>query len=165
MARTDQDNSVTLSVLDRLTDLERGADSDPSVGRAQSIRQMKAALRRDLEWLLNTRRVKEEETDQNTELYRSLFNFGLPDITSVSLHSPRDQARLAWLIERTIEIFEPRLKGVRVSLEAPTAERRTLRFLIEGMLMMDPAPERVSFDTLLDPGSGAYLVQGDAGAR
>jgi type VI secretion system protein ImpF len=69
------------------------------------------------------------------------------------------------MLERTIELFEPRLKGVRVAVDPPSGERRTLRFQIEGMLMMDPAPERVSFDTLLDPGSGQYLVQGDTGAR
>jgi predicted component of type VI protein secretion system len=32
-------------------------------------------------------------------------------------------------------------------------------------LRIDPSPERVSFDTVLDVASGQYVVQGESGAR
>jgi type VI secretion system protein ImpF len=38
---------------------------------------------------------------------------------------------------------------------------KQLRFRIDGMLEMDPAPERVTFDTMLDLTSQAYVVKGD----
>ena len=57
MARWEPEQTVTQSVLERLIDREPGTDSDSAQTRAQSVRQLKAALRRDLEWLLNTRRT------------------------------------------------------------------------------------------------------------
>jgi type VI secretion system protein ImpF len=35
-----------------------------------------------------------------------------------------------------------------------------LRFQIEGLLIMDPAPEHISFDTVLQLASGEYQVKG-----
>jgi len=42
--------------------------------------------------------------------------------------------------------------------------RRELRFLIEAVLRMDPNPEPVVFDTVLEFSSGEYDVKGDARA-
>ena len=42
----DTDKLVSLPLLDRLTELERNLKSDPPITRAQSIRLLKAALRR-----------------------------------------------------------------------------------------------------------------------
>jgi len=36
-----------------------------------------------------------------------------------------------------------------------------LRFQIQGLLRIDPAPERVTFDTVLELTSGEYQVKGD----
>ena len=47
----------------------------------------------------------------------------------------------------------------------PLAESaRNLHFKIEALLIMDPAPERISFDTVLELASGQYKVEGEAGA-
>ena len=165
MARNDPDSTVTLTLLDRLIDLDPKVRDEPAMSRAQSVRQLKTSLRRDLEWLLNTRRNPEEVTDKESELYRSLFNYGLPDLTNFGLHSTDDQSRLAWMLEETIANFEPRLDGVKVSMQPVSAGSRQLRFQIEGLLKMDPAPERVSFDTVLELNSGAYQVKGESGAR
>ncbi|MCC7497235.1 MAG: type VI secretion system baseplate subunit TssE [Bryobacterales bacterium] len=167
MARTELEFTVTQTVLDRLIDREPQAPADPSMTRAQSVRNLKASLRRDLEWLLNTRRTPEAVDESYPELYRSLFNFGLPDVTSISVDSPRDRNRLLRAIEKIIEIFEPRLDAVRVTALENTnaALLKQVRFQVEGLLKMDPAPELISFDTVLSLTSGEYQVQGDRGAR
>jgi type VI secretion system protein ImpF len=96
---------------------------------------------------------------------QSLFNYGLPDITSLSWDSSRDRARLARLIEQTLDTFEPRLKRIKVViLEASPGTQHVMRFQIEGLLDMDPAPELISFDTVLQLSSGEYQVKGDMGA-
>jgi type VI secretion system protein ImpF len=43
-----------------------------------------------------------------------------------------------------------------------TADEKShqLRFTVEGMLRVDPSPEHVSFDTLLEVANGEYKVQG-----
>ena len=114
MARSDQDVTVTPSVLDRLIDLERAASVDPPANRTQSVRQLKASLRRDLEWLLNTRRNPDEAPEAYEHLSHSLYNYGLPDVSAMSVDSPRDRNRLLRMVELTIQMFEPRLASVRV---------------------------------------------------
>jgi type VI secretion system protein ImpF len=86
-------------------------------------------------------------------------------MSSFSINSPKDQSRLAWMLESTITTFEPRLEAVKVTMEPVSPGSRLLRFQIEGMLKMDPAPERISFDTMLELTSGTYQVKGDAGSR
>lgn len=165
MARA-EDLTVTQSVLDRLIDREPNLASDPSTTRAQSVRQLKASLRRDLEWLLNTRRNAEEAAEELTEVTRSLHNFGLPDFARFS-DSVRDRNQLTLEVESTVALFEPRLRDVRVTLiDSPASARgsRMVHFQIEGLLDMDPAPEQVSFDTVLQLTNGEYQIRGDHGA-
>ena len=162
MARWEPEETVTQSVLERLIDRDPAGVTEAPPTRAQSVRTLKASLRRDLEWLLNTRRTPEAVEAEFPELERSLFNFGLPDITSLSWDSARDRARLARLIEQTLDVFEPRLKRVKVIiLEASAGAQHVMRFQIEGLLDMDPAPELISFDTVLQLSSGEYQVKGD----
>jgi len=162
MPKPDPDLAVTSSIIDRLIDLEPGISADPQVRRSQSVRQLKASLQRDLEWLLNTRRNPDEVPESYEELSRSLYNYGLPDVTSMGLNAPRDKQRLLRHIEQTIEIFEPRLADIRVhALEDAGSGSRIMRFQIEALLKMDPAPEQVFFDTVLQLNSGEYQVKGD----
>src|SRR5438105_9261786 len=159
MARGD-DVTVTQSVLDRLIDREPNLASDPATTRAQSVRQLKASLRRDLEWLLNTRRNAEEAAAALAEVTRSLHNFGLPDFSRFG-DSIRDRNQLMLELESTVALFEPRLRDIRVTvLDAPASSRgtRLVHFQIEGMLQMDPTPEQVSFDTVLQLTSGEYQI-------
>jgi len=165
MARWEPEQTVTQSVLERLIDRDPAGASEAPPTRAQSLRTLKAALRRDLEWLLNTRQSPEAVDAGFPEVEHSLYNFGLPDLTALSWDSSRDRARLARLIEQTLDVFEPRLKRVKVMiLEAAPGAQHVMRFQIEGLLDMDPAPELISFDTVLQLSSGEYQVKGDTGA-
>lgn len=165
MARTRGDGPITLSLLDRLIDYDPKRSEDPPVTRAQSLRELKAAVRRDLEWLLNTRRPLDVPVGE--QLKDSLYTYGLPDIASLSVLSPRDRQRLTTTIEEAVVKFEPRIAGVKVSLVDTSGGEKlpNLRFVIEGQLRVDPSPEPVSFDTVLDLASGEYKVPGDSSAR
>ena len=149
-----------MSVLDRLIDQDPERKLEPPFTRSQSLRELKAGLRRDLEWLLNTRRTIEEPPASLKELERSLYNYGLPDVSSLYLRSSNDQESLLKAIRVAINYFEPRLMNIKVTLEPVAEDMRVLRFGIEGLLRMDPAPEHVFFDTLLEPMSGQYQVKG-----
>jgi type VI secretion system protein ImpF len=160
MPTTEREGPVTLSVLDRLIDQDPERKLEPPFTRSQSLRELKAGLRRDLEWLLNTRRTIEEPPASLKELERSLYNYGLPDVSSLYLRSSNDQESLLKAIRVAINYFEPRLMNIKVTLEPVAEDMRVLRFGIEGLLRMDPAPEHVFFDTLLEPMSGQYQVKG-----
>jgi type VI secretion system protein ImpF len=153
------------SVLDRLIDHDPRVASDPTPTLAESVRRYKESVLRDLEWLLNTRRSIIPIPEECPEVRRSVARFGLPDINSMSGDSDVTRRHLVRDIEECIERFEPRLTGVRVSLvsDADEAQRR-VRFVIEGLLRMEPNPERVLFDTELDLSSGRIMVGGAAHA-
>jgi type VI secretion system protein ImpF len=165
MPQWEAERTVTQSVLERLIDREPGISSEPPPTRAQSVRLLKAALRRDLEWLLNARRSPEAVGREFKELEQSLFNYGVPDLSAINRESARDRNRLNRVIEQTLATFEPRLKKIKViPLESASGAQNVLRFQIEGLLDMDPAPELISFDTVLQLSSGEYQVKGDSGA-
>ena len=165
MARMQGDISVTLSVLDRLIDREPGSQVEAPLTRSQSVRQMKAAVRRDLEWLFNTRRIFPEPHESMKELNRSLYTYGLPDLSSYAIASASDQARILRHLLATVKLFEPRLGSVRiVPLESSESGIQELRVRIEGLLLMDPAPEPVSFDTFIELKSGVCRLSGGPNA-
>ena len=152
-------------MLDRLIDQERERKAEVPLSRTQSLRELKASLRRDLEWLLNSRRPPIPVPETFTECQKSLVVYGLPDLSSLTVQSANDQARLIRGMEEALSHFEPRLSGVKVSLTPIVAGSRILRFVIEAMLNIDPAPEHITFDTMLELSSGEYAVKGDDGAR
>jgi type VI secretion system protein ImpF len=159
MPRPIPEFSVTLSVLDRLIDNEPRNSSEAQLTRAQSVRQLKESLRRDLEWLLNTRRIAFPPEEALRELNRSVYVFGLPDFTGYRMSTPAEQTRLLRRLEASVKMFEPRLANIKVvPVEAGLIASRTLRLRIEGLLLIDPAPEHVTFDTVLELTSGQYEV-------
>src|SRR5271165_5533718 len=142
MARYTDDytTAVTLSTLDRLIDDDPDTSVEAIPTRTQSVRQLKDGLRRDLEWLLNTRRVAVPPEEALKEVNRSTYVYGLPDFTAYALNSPKDQAKLVRFLQTTVKLFEPRLANVKiVPLEGPAGKTLTLRFRIDGLLLMDPA--------------------------
>ena len=159
MPSADKEGPVTLSVLDRLIDLEPERNLEPPMTRAQSLRELRAALRRDLEWLFNTRATIEEPPESLREVERSVYNYGIQDTSMLSLKNPKDQDLLARSIRTAITFFEPRLQAAKVTIEPSSDDVRGIHFNIEGLLRMDPAPEPVFFDTLLEPSSGEYTVK------
>ena len=161
MSRIDNEFRITLSVLDRLLDYEPEMAREAASSRARNLRQLKQAVRRDLEWLLNTRRHADHISPDMKELNASVAFFGLPDFTTASVKSPADQTRMRRSLEQTIRLFEPRLQDVSVTLQPMKDTERVMRFRIDARLKVDPAPEPVTFDTVLQLGSGQYLVQGE----
>ena len=78
----------------------------------------------------------------------------------MSLESPQDGQRLMRGLERAISQFEPRLSNVRVTApETITRKRMYIEFHIDALLLIDPLPERLSFDTVFEVARGAYKVK------
>jgi type VI secretion system protein ImpF len=154
--------SITLPLLDRLTDEDPKRGEEVPLSRSKSLAALKVAVRRDLEWLLNTRRA---DTALPPQVTRSVFSYGLPERSSGTEDRGQVMQEMARRMETAIAIFEPRLAGVKVTLSPhqDTTSRR-VDLIIEGLLRIDPSPEHVSFDTSLELTNGEYHVKGDAGA-
>lgn len=162
MASRNRDAYLRPSVLDRLLDTP-GSRWDPGGGKdslSQSVGALQDALLRDLEWLLNTRRIAFPAGEDFPEVQRSLYHYGLRDISSLSSDSSEVRSTLSREVEDLLRLFEPRLTGVRVTVpEASKERRREVRFVIEGMLNVDPEPVPVTFDTVLEVASGEFNVE------
>jgi type VI secretion system protein ImpF len=161
MARADPNTSIVPSVLDRLLDEDPGVTQEPMIGRFQGVRGMERAVARDLETLLNTRQeILQALPDEFDEINNSLLTYGLPDLSSFSLDSEDDRGRVRRVIEQAIASCEPRLERVQVILQAPRENERGLRFRIDALLRVDPAPEPVTFDAMLQLNTQQYIVRG-----
>lgn len=161
MHKFDSEIRITPSVLDRLIDHEPKVSREAPASRPQSLSDLKQAVKRDLEWLLNARQVVGGVPSELKELSRSLAAYGLPDFTTVSVKSPGDQMRMQRALETTISIFEPRLENVTVSLSTVRDIDHKLRFRIDARIKVDPVPEPVTFDTILQASTNQYVVKAE----
>jgi len=153
-------------LLDRLIDVEPDNRMENPLSRAQSVRLLKNSVRRDLEWLLNTRRIADPPDEGLKEVNKSTYVYGLPDLSGVSVGSSGDRNRMVRQVLATINLFEPRLANVRLVLvETPDSGKKDVRLRIEAMLRMDPVPEPVSFDTVIELKSGTCHLSGGDDAR
>lgn len=158
MARTDSEIRITPSVLDRLLDFEPDNTREAPSSRSKSLRELKLSIRRDLEWLLNSRSLPVEIDERLVEIRKSVVVYGLPDVTGVSAKNPNEQRRLTESLTNAIRTFEPRFLNLKVTLEPVNNVERMLRFRIEARLDIDPAPEPIVFDTVLQLGSGEFEI-------
>jgi type VI secretion system protein ImpF len=158
MRKTDTEARFTMSVLDRLVDYDPKLSTEPAKSHSSSITELKQSVRRDLEWLLNTRCFLDSERIDLDEARKSVAFYGLPDITGLRVKSPAELKRLSTAVETAIRNFEPRFLDLKISFEPPSAVDRQMRFRIEASLDMDPAPVPITFDTVLQVGGGAFSV-------
>jgi type VI secretion system protein ImpF len=163
MSRIRPDQPLVPSVLDRLLDAEPDVSREAPRNRNQVLRDLKMSVRRDLENLLNTRRRCLPWPAGLKELKQSLVNYGIPDFMGMSLGTANDREEFCRTLQTLLRQCEPRFKTVSVKL-LTNAEPldRTLRFRIDALLLADPAPEPVVFDSMLEPASGTFVVKGGA---
>ena len=155
--KPDQQN-LKASILDRLVDDEPGIHHESVQYRLFSIGQIKDAIVRDLENLLNTKRQIMLPSATYKEVNNSLLVYGLRDFTSQNPANPRVRQQLRLDMEKTISRFEPRLRNVTVHVETATRKDRSLRFRITGVLVVEPIREPVSFDTYFDVTRREYVI-------
>ena len=151
MARTKSEVLVTQSLIDRLTD-----DEDWPTTRNASLRMYRDGIKRDMEWLLNSRKPNVESIDKYELASRSVFNFGLPDFSQLRGHDP-ESIRLSIL--KTIRTHESRILDPVVHMVRSDTLSRSIRFHVDGRLAFEDGEEEISFDTLLNMASGTYEIK------
>jgi type VI secretion system protein ImpF len=159
------------SLLDRLIDDDPTSPHEEPRNQFQRLRQLKQSVRRDLENLLNTRwravgwprELEPHDDNRQPMLDTSVANYGIPDFTGANLGSVGSREDFVRVIQEAIRRFEPRLRRVKVELvDSSEREDRTMRFRIDAMLLAEPEPEPVVFDSALEPTTGSFRI-GDGG--
>ncbi|MCU0647579.1 MAG: type VI secretion system baseplate subunit TssE [Gemmatimonadaceae bacterium] len=152
------------SVFDRLRQEARSVTTPrrelvPRFEQARAMEQYRAQVVRDVQWLLNTRRVHALDAVAYPEVHASAFCFGLPDFTALPADGIDTPMQLARWIEKALTLFEPRLSQVRVR---PIAREETIprrfRFGVSAMLRVEDWTVPVAFDTSLVPGDQQWQV-------
>ncbi len=145
------------SVLDRLLD-DAASASDPQGGR-DPVAELRGAVHRDLEALLNARRPW-RGIPGHAAAQGSSLSYGVPDFTSGALNHRDEREALRHEIELTIRRHEPRLTQVRVRLhDEPDRLRAVLRFRIEAVLRVEPVVAPIAFDTAVHAATAAVVLQ------
>ncbi len=153
MARAKSEILVTQSLVDRLTDYE-----DWPTTRNASLRMYREGIKRDVEWLLNSRKPVVPGSENYVQASRSVFSYGLPELTSFS-GANSDPGALLIAIRHTLLTYEPRVREPRVFLVRMDVLSRSLRFHVEGKLLFENGMEDISFDTVLEVSSGGFEVK------
>lgn len=147
----------TPGLFDRLLGVPlRGGNANPS---RLSVEDMKDAVARDLEALLNTRAVLPADfLSAYPECADSIVSYGMQDFAELSLSSPSDRTYICQCIEKAIACHEPRLRNVKASLEMRHGAVNRLDFSITGVLVASASQESVNFDAVLQPSTLSYSI-------
>ena len=153
MSDTRTSPRIRLPLLDRLLDADPDSPRDPPLSQSLAIEQLRLAVRRDIEALLNARRRRLPPEPGLSELVLSPVGYGVPDPTAGSFTEEERRNAISREIQATIARFEPRLTNIKVQLrkDERVAVDRVLRLRIEAILRTDPVPEQISFETLVRP--------------
>ena len=161
MARVRQEILITQSLFDRLCDeklLALGDVKEWPETRKDSIAMFKQSLRRDVEWLLNTRKPVVPGVESYPLTSASVLCFGLPDARVFHGNGGRDPETLKLLLRQCLEEFEPRIQRPQVSISFTDRLNRSLRFHVEGVVRYEDMEEEIQLDTVLKLISGEYEV-------
>ncbi|KAF0815366.1 hypothetical protein IGB42_00447 [Andreprevotia sp. IGB-42] len=150
---------ITPSLLDRLFDDDPLEINDYQPTFRQGLDQLKQSVARDLEGLLNTRADSVTNLDAFPELARSVVSYGLPDFSALSAASEADRVRIRAEIHSVIARFESRLTQVQVHLVQKEGQLSQFSFHIEALLKVDPVPEPVVFDAVLEVATQLYKIE------
>jgi type VI secretion system protein ImpF len=148
----------TPGLFDRLLGLPARSGGSATVPR-MSIDELKDAVARDLEALLNTRAVISADLLKDyPECGGSIVSYGLTDFADLSLSSPGDRAFICSRIEDVIARHEPRLAKVRALLEVRDGAVNRLHFSITALLVANSSQEPVNFDAVLQASTLQYSI-------
>ena len=153
---TEKKVEVRTPLFDRLVDKDRFLRNELRPMRTLDRRGVKESVRRELEQLFNTRCPV--PSHRLVGRVRTVIDYGIPDFSTFSARNQDDWGRMAEILRRAIEIYEPRLAQVRVAVERADGDDFALVAQIEAVLVTENVPEPVSFTTVLQTKEGTAEV-------
>lgn len=163
MATLEPQDRLQPSLLDRLTDDAPQLTREPRELRVMSKQKLREAVLRDLQWLLNATRLKDQAMLATyPDVERSVLNFGLPGLSGETA-SRIDVTDLEQQIRDAILRFEPRILPDTLRVEALASEspldwHNVVSIQIEGHIWSQPVPLEILLRTKLDLESGQVEV-------
>lgn len=149
-------------LFDRLTDDQPDVQVESRTQRVVSLSRYKEGVLRDIRWLFNCQRHREQEgLSEFPQVYRSVFNYGLIDFAGM-FSEKGDVGEVEREVADTLLFFEPRIirrsLQVRVFRDDEVAVQRSphrISLQISADLWAQPAPEKFFAKTTIDLETGA----------
>jgi type VI secretion system protein ImpF len=150
------------ALLDRLRDDDPGAVNEPVERQVLSRSQLREAVLRDLQWLLNSTRAS-GDLDLAPYAERSVLFYGLPAWSGFTASS-LDVPDMEEAIRQAIADHEPRLLARTVKVEAVFSDEHMnshnqLSFRISAQLWAQPIPLELLLQTDVDLETGRVEVR------
>lgn len=153
------------ALLDRLIDDEPDKSAEPRESRLITVRHLRSAVLRDLEWLFNCTRMRDDDLDAERypQAAHSTLAYGLPALAGNTV-SGMDIRSLESRIRAAIIEFEPRLVAATLQVRALMAEKsidhhNQIQVEIRGSLWSVPVPIEILLRTNVDLESGEIRVE------
>ena len=150
-------------LLDRLVDEDPGTKEEAWRRRTVSGDEYRAAVLRDLRWLMNApAHLPDEDICQFPHVARSVLNYGTRDLAGVTTDN-LDGHELETQFREAILNFEPRIMPETLQvrmIQSNKSEFAHIGFEIRGELWALPNPERIFFRTDIDLETGICEVNG-----
>ena len=169
MAELSNEERLQPSLLDRLTDDAPTEQKESQEKRVLPLRRLRAAVMRDLSWLLNTVSLDStEDLEPYPEVANSVLNYGLPELSGQSV-SGLDQAAIERILRQAIGTFEPRILRESLKVRAVTLRDSTshhsVGFEIEGELWAQPVPIHLLLRTEVEFETGDVTLLDESGRK
>jgi type VI secretion system protein ImpF len=141
-------------LFDRLSDFEPTIKEEATPFITYDEESIKASIQRECIRILNTRCIltKDEyaKLDPQAAQFRFPRFFGLPDGTYANPKNSSDAIAMQETMAKAIEIFEPRLQNVKVSIHDYEEMNQELSFSVEGDLVIGRVGKPIMFPILLE---------------
>ena len=163
MATSEIRDRLQPALLDRLTDDKPDSGLEADERRVMSKMQLRQAVLRDLNWLLNASQTHAAWAEEYPELAATVLNFGLPALSGQRV-SKLDVGLLERAIKRAILDFEPRILPATLKVKALESGsvldmHNMIDFEISGHLWAQPVPLEILLRTKLDLEAGQVVVR------
>ena len=127
-----------------------------------SLTELRACVKRDLDWLLNAMQYSPpEDLEGYPDVALSVLNYGMPDLAGKTASS-YDLRSMERLVKQVIINFEPRIirrsLEVRVLVDESMFDHNALTFEIEGDLWAEPLPLHLHLRTEFELENGNVSV-------
>lgn len=127
-----------------------------------SLTEIRACVKRDLDWLLNCGQyVPQDELQNHPDIKHSVLNFGIPDLTGKTV-SGVDLGNIERILTKIINEFEPRIIDntltIKVLADESMLDHNAVTFEIEGELWAEPHPLHLHLKTEFELESGEISV-------
>lgn len=168
------------SLLDRLTDDDPRTSTESLTGRVLSKQQLRAAVLRDLAWLLNANRAeparrvgkvaRAAHLEEQSAMWkaapharRSVLNFGLASLSGESV-GRLDLTLVSADIKQALLDFEPRIDRETLEVEAQldgsmVDHHNQIRIVIRGHMWNQPVPLELLLSASVDVETGQASVR------